>query len=53
MENEEYDKEKELSNNPKSIPFETLEILIPKAKSCLCKIESNDGGHGTGFFCKI
>jgi hypothetical protein len=53
MEEENYIKEKELKNSPKSIPIEALEIIIPKAKTQVCKIECNDGGQGTGFFCNI
>ena len=50
---EEYIKEKELINAPKAIPINVLEILISKAKTQICKIECNNGGHGTGFFCNI
>ena len=53
MQDESYQKEKELSQNPRSIPFESLEILIPKAKTCICKIKCSKGGYGTGFFCNI
>ena len=53
MENENYIKEKELSNNPKSIHLEELKFLIPKTETCICKIYCNDGGHGTGFFCNV
>ena len=53
MENENYFKEKELANMPKAVPLEHLDILKEKAKTCICKIECTDGGHGTGFFCNI
>ena len=53
MEEENYIKEKELKNAPKAIPIEVLEVLIPKAKTQICKIECSDGGRGTGFFCNI
>ena len=45
--------EKGLENMPKSIPCDALEIIISKLKTNVCKIECNDGGWGTGFFCNI
>ena len=53
MESENYVPEKTLNNLPKSIPLEALEVLIPKLKANICKIECNEGGSGTGFFCNI
>ena len=53
MKSQYYIPEKEIQNMPKSIPIEVMEILIPKAKSNICKIECNNGGCGTGFFCNI
>ena len=53
MSNEDYIKEKELPNMPKSAPLEVLENLIPLMKTHICRIECKDGGHGTGFFCNI
>ena len=53
MESENYIKEKQLINNPRSIPLEALEILIEKMKTSICKIYCNNGGNGTGFFCNI
>ena len=53
MENENCIKEKELANMPKAVPLEHLDILKEKAKTCICKIECTDGGHGTGFFLNI
>ena len=53
MEDEDYYQEKELSDSPKSISFEILELLIPKAKTCICKIKCSKGGFGTGFFCNV
>jgi hypothetical protein len=53
MKKENYIKEKELSNMPKGIPYETLKILFQKMETQICKIECNDSGHGTGFFCNI
>ena len=53
MKSEDYIKENELANMPKSISFEILKIIIPKTETCICKIECIDGGHGTGLFCNI
>ena len=53
MENDDYIKEKELANIPKAIPYEVLKILGSKMENQICKIECNDGAHGTGFFCNI
>lgn len=53
MESEANIKEKELLNIPKSIPYQVMEILGPKLKKQVCKIECHDGGHGTGYFCNI
>ena len=50
---DDYIKEKELSNLPKSVPIEVLKFLIPKIETCICKIKCNEGGQGTGFFCNI
>ena len=49
MENENYIKEKELSNEPKSISLEALDFLISKTKTNICKIECSDG-TGLIFF---
>ena len=51
--NDDYIKEKQLSNLPKSVPIDALKFLIPKTETSICKIELNEGGHGTGFFCNI
>ena len=53
MKKRNYIKEKELANMPKGIPYETLKNLFQKMESQKCKIECNDSGHGTGFFCNI
>ena len=53
MADENYIREKELANIPKSIPIDVLKFLIPKAEQSICKIYCTDGGSGTGFFCKI
>ena len=53
MEEEEYNPEKRLKNNVKSISIEEMSKLIEYTKKRICKIECNDGGKGTGFFCII
>ena len=53
MEEEKYIKEKQLSNQPRSIPANQMEILLNLLKTNICKIYCNDGSHGTGFFCNI
>ena len=51
--NNDYIPEKDLEDQPKSIPFETMKILCEYMENRICKIFCNDGGHGTGFFCNI
>ena len=46
-------KEKGFTNVSNPILIELLEIYISKIKTNICKVECNDGGHGTGFFCNI
>ena len=41
---DDYIKEKELANLPKSVPFEALKFLISKAETSICKIKCNDDG---------
>ena len=53
MKKEKYMEEKQLTNMPKSIPFEVSEKLCSLLKTYICKIECKDGSHGTGFFCNI
>ena len=53
MDDEDYIREKELSNQPKSIPLNVLTILADIGKTHICKIYCKDGSHGTGFFCNI
>ena len=53
MQSENYIPEKALANMPSSIPYEVLKALIPKMETQICKIECNNGGFGTGFFCNI
>ena len=49
---ENYIKEKELVNQPKAISMEEMTLLLELKKN-ICKIYCKNGGHGTGFFCKI
>ena len=53
MKEENYIKEKQLSNQPRSIPANQMEILLNLLKTNICKIYCNEGSHGTGFFCNI
>ena len=48
-----YIEEKFLDNQSKSIPINSLKILIELTEKRICKIELKDGGYGTGFFCSI
>lgn len=48
-----YIEEKDLKDHSKSIPINILEKLINLTKKCVCKINCNDGSHGSGFFCLI
>ena len=50
---EDYIKEKELSNLPKEIGTKELIVLLDLVKKNICKINCKDGSHGTGFFCLI
>ena len=51
--NDEYIKEKELANTPKSFDIQEMSILFDLIKTHVCKIYCKDGSHGTGFFCNI
>ena len=53
MINQNYIKEKYLNNSPASISFDILNIIIKQKEKCFCKINCNNGGSGTGFFCLI
>ena len=55
MEENEYDyiEEKDLSGYSKSLSNEEMKILMDLNEKKICKIECNDGDHGTGFFCMI
>jgi len=39
--------------SPKPISFENTENILSQMKNRICKIHKNNGGTGTGFFCKI
>ena len=43
--------QKFLKNDIQSIEIEKLMLLIEFSEKRICKIESKDGNHGTGFFC--
>ena len=45
--------EKELDKIPKSISFEQMDIIRNQMEKSICKIKCQNGGFGTGFFCKI
>ena len=46
-------KEKKLNNYSEPVSLETTEKIIEQMKSCVCKINTENGQKGTGFFCKI
>ena len=48
-----YTKEVYLSNVPASIPAEKLLVISKQCENTIIKIESNQKGKGTGFFCMI
>ena len=53
MENEEYEKEKDIKGNSNSIFYEILETILEQMRNCICLINCKKGGNGTGFFCKF
>ena len=53
MINQNYIKEKNLNNSTEPISFDTLKIIMGQKEKCICKINCNKGGNGTGFFCLI
>ena len=53
MEEENYIKEKELTNQPKAIPLTVIKNLEGISRTHICKITCQDGTHGTGFLCNI
>ena len=50
---ENYIPEKYIENSPNPLTIEGTETILFQMKNCICKILSNDGKKGTGFFCKI
>ena len=46
-------KEKNLEDYPTIVPLEKSKKINYQIENCICKIYINDGGNGTGFFCKI
>ena len=46
-------KEKKLNNYSEPVSLETTEKIIEQMKNCICKIRTENGQKGTGFFCKI
>jgi len=53
MKNLNYIPEKTIINSAESIPIKVLKIIFKQTDECLCKIECNKGGTGTGFLCII
>ena len=49
----EVTKEKKLNNFSEPVSLETSEKIIDQMKNCVCKISTENGQKGTGFFCKI
>ena len=45
--------EKDLENHSKSMSLDAMKIIEKQMENCVCKIESNKGGCGSGFFCNI
>ena len=45
--------EKNLSEYPKPVSIEGTEIILNQLKKTICKISTENGSKGTGFFCKI
>ena len=50
---ENYIQEKYIENSPNPLTIEGTETILFQMKNSICKIISNDGKKGTGFFCKI
>ena len=53
MDTKTYEPEKDLANVPDQVPTNMLKIILEQSEKSICKIKCNDGGNGTGFFCKI
>ena len=51
--NEDYIKEKELRDHPKSINKKDFKKIYNQMEKSVCKIKCKDGSSGTGFFCNI
>ena len=45
--------QKDLENHSKSMSLDAMKIIEKQMENCVCKIESNKGGCGSGFFCNI
>ena len=45
--------EVEIKNSPIPISIKETENILYQMKNCVCKIYTNKGSTGTGFFCKI
>ena len=50
---EEIELEVEIENSPIPISIKKAEKILFQMKNCVCKIYTNEGKKGTGFFCKI
>ena len=48
-----YIKEKDIKNNVISVPTSALKVIADLAEKCICKINYDTPGSGTGFFCAI
>ena len=53
MEEKDYIEEKDIGDYSKSISHSTMKMLFIILERSICKINCNDGSHGTGFFCVI
>ena len=53
MKNESYIKEKELYGYSKTLNESSIKTCLNQINNCVCKIQCNEGGCGTGFFCNI
>ena len=45
--------EKKLNDYPEPVSLEGTEKIINQMKTSICKIYTENGSKGTGFFCKI
>ena len=46
-------KDKIIKDYPEPVTLESTKKIIEQMEKTICKIISNDGDKGTGFFCKI